>query len=456
MFFLKGLSGRLLILTILFVMLAELLIWAPSISRFRKSYLEDRIAKGQIATLALEATPDYMVSRDLEDRLLYHAEVYAVAVNTHERRVLALSKTMPPAVDVTFDLRETMFPTWIGDAVSALLRTDNRVMRVIGYSAKDPGVAIEVVLDEAPMRKAMLAFSTRILQLSIAISLFTAGLVYFSLQWLLVRPMRRITRSMVRFRENPEDESRAIHPSDRSDEIGVAQRELAEMQREIRVALKQKDRLAAVGAAVSKINHDLRNTLATAMLVSDRLADIDDPEVKRVTPRLFDAMDKAVNLCSRTLNYVADTSPKMHRARFALRDLVADVGGTLPPMDGRPFAWDNRVDRAFLVEADRDELFRVFSNLGRNAREAGAARVTIESEERHGRLSVTVADNGPGLPDKARERLFQPFAGSVRRGGTGLGLVIARDILRAHRGDITLLETGPDGTTFRLDLPLME
>ena len=64
-----------------------------------------------------------------------------------------------------------------------------------------------------------------------------------------------------------------------------------------------------------------------------------------------------------------------------------------------------------------------------------------------------MADDGPGIAVRARDDLFQPFAGSARDGGTGLGLVIARDVMRAHGGEITLVQSGNEGTTFRLELP---
>jgi len=456
----SSLSARLLVLTIFFVMVAEFLIYTPSISRYRKSYLEERIATAHLATLALEATPDNMVSRQLEMQLLFHAGAYAIILTKPNRKMLILSNHMPPKVDVTYDLRKGNFMMWIEDAFETLAQDKNRVMRVIGTSPKDPNVAVEVLLDETPMREAMYGYSARILQLSIVISLFTASLVYMSLQWLIVRPMRRITASMTAFREAPEDESRTIVPSRREDEIGVAQRELAAMQRDLRAALQQKTRLATLGAAVAKINHDLRNSLATAVLVSDRLADIDDPEVKQVTPRLYEAIDRAVTLCSQTLNYVADGVPKLRPSHFHLHELVAEVGAAMRETEGggptvgeTEFTVVNGVDFELGVECDRQQLFRVLHNLASNARQAGAAMVRVSAHGTDGRIVIEVADDGPGLAPKARERLFQPFAGSARRGGTGLGLVIVRDIVRAHGGDVTLAESNESGTVFRLDLP---
>lgn len=454
--FTKSLSARLLALTVLFVMLAELLIYTPSIARFRKTYLEEHIAKAQIAALAVEAAPDMRLGSDLEMELLINAGAYGVVLRKPDLKVLALRGDMPPEVDVTFDLREGNFLIWISDAFEALLQDKNRVMRVMGVSPKDPSVMIEVLLDEASMQEEMIAFSERILQLSIVISLITAGLVYFSLQLLMVRPMRRITESMVSFRDNPEGGEVGPLPSRRGDEIGVAQRELAVMQHELRLALQQKNRLAALGAAVTKINHDLRNSLATAVLVSDRLAHIDDPEVQRMTPRLYDAIDRAVTLCSQTLMYARDPRPALKPQRFLLAELVTEVGAALAlssPLGAR-LDWQNAVSPLLDVEADRDQLFRVVDNLAKNAAEAGARRMRIEaSVAADGHIDVDVADDGPGLPEKARANLFKPFAGSTRDGGTGLGLVIAHEIMAAHGGTLTLIASGAAGTTFRLTLP---
>ena len=453
---LSSLSARLLVLTVFFIMLSEFLIYAPSIARFRKVYLEEHIAKAHLATLALNVTSDHMVSAELEQELLFHADAYGITLKHPDRRVLMLSDDMPPKVDVTFDLRQGNFMMWLNDAFAVLLTEDERFMRVVGKSPKDPQVIVEVVLRESPMRQQMLEYSARILQLSLVISLITGGLVYLSLQWLTVRPMRRITDSMTAFHEDPEDEARTIVASQRSDEMGFAQRELAVMQNELRAALHQKTRLATLGAAVAKVNHDLRNSLATAILVSDRLADIDDPEVKRMTPRLYSAIDRAVNLCSQTLNYVADGVPQLKRSRFSLHDLIAEVEGSLADApvetDDTDLTWDNAVPIGLEVACDRDQLFRVVCNLAENARYAGAHRVRVEAGDGDP-ITIDVTDDGPGLPERARENLFQPFAGSARSGGTGLGLAIARDIMRAHGGDIDLHRTGDDGTTFRLLLP---
>lgn len=457
-----GLSARLLMLTVVFVMIAEFLIYAPSISRFRKSYLEEMLVEAHLAALALEATADAMVSEDLENELLFYAGAHAIVLNRQERRLLALSKDMPPNVDVIVDLRDMSMVSWLPDAFDTLFQDENRILRVISPSPKDADVVVEVVMDEAPLRHAMYGYSTRILQLSVVISLITASAVYLALQLMLVRPMRRIIDSMVNFQEDPEDQARIIVPGRRRDELGLAERQLAVMQRDVRAALRQKTRLATVGAAVAKVNHDLRNSLATAMLVHDRLAHMDDPEVRKVTPRLFTAIDHAVNLCSQTLSYVGDGEPEADRTRLKLRNLIEQVEDVLRAFgEDDPklralvgLEWRYEIDPAFEIDVDAAQLMRVIENLARNSALAGAKVLTLSARIENERVVIDAADDGPGLPAKAKEKLFQPFAGSARAGGTGLGLVIVRDILRAHGGDVALTKSDETGATFRLEFPL--
>lgn len=461
--FIHGLSFRLLVLTMFFVMLAEFLIWTPSVARYRKVYLEENLARAHLSMLAVDVMPEEKVSETLEKALLFHTEAYGIVLNLPDRRMLMLSKDMPPKVDLKVDMRIDSFFGFIKDAFSTLMQRKNRILRVIGPSPKDPRVTVEVLIDEAPMQAAMWEYSGRILNLSIVISFFTAGLVFLSLQWLMVRPIRRITRSMTRFRAQPEDSTRVIPPSNRTDEIGIAERELAVMQEELRGALQQKTRLAALGVAVAKVNHDLRNSLATAVLASDRLADIDDPEVKRTMPRLLNAIDRAVNLCSQTLNFVGDSSVTLDLSRFYLTDLLDEAGGAVQSTTapGEAFSWENQLDDMIEIEADREQLFRALSNLGQNAMEAGAGKVLVRAVLDGGWVVIDIIDDGPGLPAAAREHLFQPFAGSARDGGTGLGLVIVRDIIRAHGGDVFLIDLENQGekqrqgggATFRLRLP---
>jgi signal transduction histidine kinase len=366
---------------------------------------------------------------------------------------LMIASDMPPTVDITYDLRDAGFFQLVVDAVATLSRSSDTILRVLGNSPKEQNVVVEILLGEGPMRTEMWEFGGRILALSIVISLITAALVFLSLRGLLVAPMRRITSSMTTFRDNPEDASRVIEPSARDDEIGVAERELAQLQETVRQALRHSARLAALGTAVTKINHDLRNILSTARLVSDSLAGSEAPEVKRAVPRLFDAIDRAVALCSGTLNFTREGAPPLNIQRFLLASMVEELADLLELKGGdRPLLLD-RVPPDLAVEADREQLHRVLMNLLRNATEAGAHSIVIGAEAESGEIAIEVRDDGPGLPPKALANLFQPFAGSARPGGTGLGLAIVREVMRAHGGDIALSESTEHGTTFRLSLP---
>lgn len=451
--FTHGLSARLLVLTIFFVMLSEIAVFVPSIARFREQYLQERISTAHLATLALEATPDRMVSDELAMKLLDQVGAYGIVLSGSGLAKRVIYRKMPPHADLVVVVDDTDAAQLIWDTFDTLAQDHNRVLRAIGYSEKEGGAVIEVVMDETPMRLTMYSYATRIFGLSIGIALATATLVFASLQWMMVRPIRKLTENMVGFRTDPEDPARMIVPSGRGDEIGMAERELAVMQRDLRAALTQKARLAAIGVAVAKISHDLRNILQTASVVSDRLITVNDPEVARMAPRLVESIDRAVALCRQTLDYAHDAPPPPKRDLFVLRDLVDDVDADHALVNGSDVRFKNEVAGDIKIVADRDQLFRVLANLARNAAQAGAKNFRVSASAANGRVQVAVADDGPGLPAKAREHLFQPFIGSARPGGTGLGLVIAREIMRANGGDITVQETSERGTVFRLELP---
>ena len=452
----RSLSARLLVLTMTFVMIGEVLIYVPSISRYRLVYLEARLAAAHQATLALQAAPDGVVTPELEAELLLHARVHSVALRMPAASYQMLG-TAPP-IDATFDLREETAYRLIRDAFVTLVQPRNRVLRIIGPARIDPRILVDVTIDEEPLRHEMYDYSGRILLLSIVLSLITASLVFFSLHLLMVRPMRRITARLVAFRDDPEDASKDLGATTRADEIGVAQRELTEMQRALRAALRQRAHLAALGAAVSKISHDLRNMLSTAALVSERLADSDDPKVRRQAPALVAAIDRAVTLCVETLRFARARELALKRDRVDLAALVDAVGETLPLSAEGAATWRNHIADDFTVTGDYDQLFRVFLNLGHNAFAAmapseSAGEVRISASRRDGLAVIEVADNGPGLAPRARDHLFEPFAGSTRSGGSGLGLPIAREIMHAHGGEISIAKSDETGTVIRLELP---
>ena len=454
----SGLSARLLVLTVVFVLLGEIFIYVPSIARHRLVFLEERIDAARIAALAVEASPDGMVTEELRTALLARAGVATVSLKRTGTRRLVLADDMPVTVDASFDLREATPMRLIANAADTLRYGGERTIRVMGVAPGDPSdTVVDIVLPEAPMFASMLDYSGRILVLSIILAFVVASLVYLSLHWLMVLPLGRMTDSLVSFRRAPEDAAATVRVSGRRDEIGLAQRELQVMQRRVRAALRQRARLAAVGAGVAKINHDLRNMLATAAVLTDRLAAARDPEVQKLTHPLVAAIDRAIGLCTHTLSFATGRLPAPKRATFALAPLVDDVQAALSAGDDAVI-WRNEVPSELRVTADRDQLFRVIVNLAQNAVQALACRdgggtVRIGAWRDASDTVVEIADSGPGIPPSIRERLFEAFADGGRSEGTGLGLAIARDLMRNHGGDIHLERSDASGTVFRLRLP---
>jgi signal transduction histidine kinase len=457
-----GLSGKLLVLTILFVMIAEVLIYVPSVANFRVVWLKDRLATAYTAALVLDAAPNGVVSDELGKQILDSIGARAVAMKMGTRRRMLAIDDMPPVVAATYDMRNVYAIDAIIDAFATMLNNKKDVMRVVG-PAPMGGEYIELVMDEQPLRKAMLRYSADILFLSLVISAITAALVYLALHYMFVRPMRRITANMIAFRADPEDNERAIVPSTRSDEIGIAERELATMQSELASMLHQKSRLAGLGLAVSKINHDLRNLLASAQLFSDRLAKIPDPGVQRFAPKLMHALERAIAFCQSTLSYGRLQEPPSDRRPIPLEPLVDEVHETLGLGTDAPIRWITAIERGLIVEADYDQLFRILLNLARNAVQAmdtqaegrtdpGRDQIRITGRREGAVVVIEVSDTGPGFSEKAQAHLFEAFQGSTRTGGTGLGLAIAAELVRAHGGDIRLVE-GTIGATLRLTIP---
>jgi signal transduction histidine kinase len=451
-----GLSGKLLMLTILFVMIAEVLIYVPSIANFRLTWLNDRLAVAHTAALVLDASPPENVAREVLESI--GAKAVAMKMG-HERRLLAFSP-MPPTLRQDVDMRNVSTLHAIMGAFDTLvLSKDGDVMRAVGPAPKG-GEFIELVIEEAPLRSAMLRFSRNVLLLSLIISAISAALVYLALHYMFVRPMRRLTANMVAFRKDPENPGRIVVASRRRDELGIAERELAAMQQDLASMLHQKSRLAALGLAVSKINHDLRNLLASAQLFSDRLSSLKDPGVQRFAPKLMHALERAISFCQSTLSYGRVQELPPDRRPTAVEPLIEEVRETLGIGADFRIGWIVSVERGLTIDADSEQLFRVLLNLARNAVQAldtlapndpARDQIRITGRREGTVVVIEISDTGPGLHQKARSHLFEAFSGSTRTGAAGLGLAIAGELVRAHGGEIVLVE-GTIGATFRITI----
>ena len=453
----NSLSGRFLILTTVFVMLAEILIFVPSIARFREDFLLTRLERAQIASLALLA--DDMLADDLEAELLANAGVYNVVLRRDEVRQLMLSSPIPDQVTKTYDLRDASAWALIRDATLRFFTPENEVIRVIGAPVKDAGLLIEVTMDSDPLRMAMTDYGLRILGLSFVISIITASLLFLAVRVVLVRPIKGVVGYMQRYASAPEDARGIISPNSKVTELREAEEALQMLQTDLTQALKQRERLAQLGGAVAKVSHDLRNILTSAQLFTDRIESSDDPLVARMAPKLVNSITRAVSLCESTLAFGRAEEPAPTLTMLPLHDVAADVlASEKLAVAGACVDFVNEVPPDLLARADPEQMFRVILNLVRNARQALVAAgkpgsITVSASEGDIDWRIEISDTGPGLPPKARENLFTPFQGGVRKGGSGLGLAISQELVRGHGGDLFLQDTGPHGTTFEIRLP---
>lgn len=453
----KSLSGRFLILTTVFVMLAEVLIFVPSVARFREDYLRLRLERAQIASLALLA--DDMIDPELEQELLQNAGVYNVVLRRDEVSQLILNSELPGPIYATFDLRAPSAVTLIRDALWRLWDTEERVVRVIGEPVRQGGLLIEVTTDTMPLRMAMIDYGLRILVLSAVISIVTAILLFLAARAFIVKPIKKLVGHMQSYAAAPEDARRIIAPSAGVTELREAEEALQSMQTQLTSALRQKERLAQLGGAVARISHDLRNILTSAQLFTDRIEGSEDPLVRRMAPKLVGSITRAVSLCESTLAFGRAEEPAPALGRVVLAGIVNDVidSERLAAQD-HDLSFSEDVPTSVVVRADGEQLFRVLSNLVRNARQAIVAtgkpgEICLRATEDDAAWYIEVADTGPGLPPKAREHLFQAFQGGARKGGAGLGLAIAAELIRGHGGTLELRDAKADGTVFVICLP---
>lgn len=456
--FTNSLSARLLGLTIIFVILSEVLLFGPSLSSFQRMWLQDRVNAAQIAALALEASPSANVTENLRKELLENAEVTRVTLKRDGQRELRLADTATPTKSVrTIDLRDRSIWPGFYTGLQTLFGRGDGQLRVVATPRFETGDSIEIVIAEAPLKRDMVLYSGRVLQMTLVMSLITAALLYLACNFVFVRPMRRLTNQIEDFRDRPEDMTAAFTPSRRADEIGRAERALADMESQVRNSLRQRERLASLGAAVAKLAHDLRNSLSTASLVTERLAQSDDPRVRQAAPRLERAIARAAGLAEAALRYgrADEPAPNVQALPLAsaLNEAADDALAAHPDIE-----WRNLAPETLMVQGDAEYLHRIFTNLIRNAAQALAVsdrKGCIEARVARtggGQIVIELADDGPGLSEAARTRIFEAFSAASARGGAGLGLTIARELARRLGGDINLAASGPDGAVFAITL----
>ncbi|MBU1334789.1 MAG: HAMP domain-containing histidine kinase [Alphaproteobacteria bacterium] len=456
----SGLSIKLIATIIAVILLVEIVVYLPSLANFRASWIDDRLRVGVVAARVLDAVPDVMaLPRNLTDRLLTSAGAYAIVYRREgQSQLIELANPVTPDVVVTADMRQRDLMSLIMGAMDTLFAGPGRTLRIVGEGDLDESL-VELLMSERPLRQDMLAYSRQIGVVSLAIAAITAVALYLLASYLFIYPVRRLTQNILAFRQAPENASLVIVPSARRDEIGIVERELAAMESDLFSMLRQRRHLADLGLAVAKINHDLRNTLTSAQLLSDQVATLDDPKVQRLAPRLVTTLDKAIGFAQSVLDYGRETAALPVLAPVSMRALLEDAAFEARLVGHPSIVFADQVSEMLVLNVDAAQMGRVFLNLLKNAREAleaapaiAAPQVSVSMSEEGESIILSVADNGPGLPPRARDNLFVAFEGSARAGGTGLGLAIAREITEAHGGRLVLADQ-PAGTRFDLILP---
>mgnify|MGYP002622507209 CR=1 FL=1 len=458
--FANSLAGRLLAITIAAVLAGQAFIFAAALAGFHQDWLRERMNLAQVAALAVEGSPDFSLAESLEFELLTNAEVQRAALQREGERVLLLesAEPLPDRPLVVYDYTEEADAQEFLWAFETFFAPPGRVLRVLARPRFESGEFIEIVLNEAPLKRAMNDFAIRFLRISLLILMLGGGLIYYALTIAFVRPMHDLTQAIEQFRDRPQDVSVAFPRSRRLDEIGRAQRAAADMAEQVRNALRQRERLAALGAAVARIGHDLRNMLSTAQLVADRMSKSDDPMVRQLAPRLERTIDRAAGLASSTLKYgrADEAPPRLERVIVA--DAAEEAAAeSLIAFDG--INYKPEIEPGLVVIADPDHLHRILGNLIRNAAQAMQQSprdrvVRIRAARMDGRCEIEVIDRGPGVRETLLPKLFEPFVSAApEAGGAGLGLAIARELTGAMGGELTLSRNGAEGATFKIELP---
>jgi signal transduction histidine kinase len=453
--FRASLTARLLGIAAGFVILTEALVFLPTIASFRHEWLMERFDTGELAVLAAR-TPasDGFVQANAAE-LLHAANIESVS-SLVGGRTLSLVGQVPKAPTHAINLENQTFGGAIFDMFETLSAPPGRVLVLTARPRSNAAMKLAVTIPEASLRDALWRETGRILLYSLMLALMIGLLMYAALADGFVRPMRRLTNAIMRFRASPEDASRNLVPTGRQDEIGEAEVAFADMQDTLRQAFLQRERLAQLGLSVSKISHDLRHSLGAAQLVSERLAMVDDPIVRMTAPRLERALERAVTLAQSTLKFgKAQEAPPVPELIYLADALDEAASEALLGLNG--VAWVRDVSDDIDVEVDPDHLHRLLTNLIRNAGEAMVraqiqGTITAKVVPSHDKICLDLQDTGPGLPRNVQENLFQPFSGSGLSGGSGLGLAIARDLARMNGGDVTLISTSVEGTCFRVCL----
>jgi len=469
----RSLSTKLLTLTIIVVLLTEIVIMIPSVAHEQASWLRMRANAAYLVGLAVRDENNNRLDKMLVRDVLSTADIKGLTLERNGRRELLLSPDVKdPLERIRREINLTDYPAgkMISDAWATVFSSDDSLIRVISDGEAANGVATgtarisDIIISRVALRSDLRKYARNILILSLIISSITAIGVFFSINRLAIAPVKRMRENMSAFEADPENRAHILTPGSRVDEIGDMEQDLSALEWRLYQLLNERRRLAALGAGISKISHDLRNILASAQLMSDRLANSDDPRVKKLSPRLVNALDRAIALSRDTLSYGRISPETIKKSPMSVRPMIDEI---IEDHASIYISMENTVPESFTMTVDKNHFHRAANNIIRNAYEAllpadlevsdipgePAHTITISAGHDDRQCWIEIADTGPGMPEEARRLIDEPFKGSFKPGGSGLGLAISAEIMRAHGGALTLVKSDDQGTTFRLSVP---
>jgi signal transduction histidine kinase len=219
------------------------------------------------------------------------------------------------------------------------------------------------------------------------------------------------------------------------------------------------ERLATIGRMASSISHDLRHSLAAVMANAEFLCE------SNLTPGQREDLYAEIRIAVAQMTDLIESLLEFSRTRESLHPSYGDIRSALDRAVQGVKAHPEfqririRISGEGSTEGwfDFKKLERAFLNLLLNACEvvpAGSGKIDIELRRKGESLEIRIEDNGPGIADAVRDRLFEPFVSHGKENGTGMGLTVVQKILQDHGGDVAVEQTSASGTTFRINIPL--
>jgi len=219
------------------------------------------------------------------------------------------------------------------------------------------------------------------------------------------------------------------------------------------------ERLATIGRMASSISHDLRHSLASVMANAEFLCE------SNLTPGQREDLYAEIRIAVDQMTDLIESLLEFSRTRESLRPSYGDVRSAVDRAVQGVKAHPEfqririRISAVGSTEGwfDFKKLERALLNLLLNACEvvpAESGKIDIELRRKGESLEIRIEDNGPGIAEAVRDRLFEPFVSHGKENGTGMGLTVVQKILQDHGGDVAVEQTSVSGTTFRINIPL--